>query len=152
MGWPATSAAPCGSGASGSSAPTNTSEKVEQTVIVGADAKNPEVLLVKGFFKDATVRADKRTDGSVDVLVGDQYGGFNKKAKTAYRGASRPRPACRRAPPPPRRSAAEHCGHSRTPDLLGAVAVGHAASSARRPPRPSSAQPLLGLAPFPPSG
>ena len=60
----------------------NTGEKVKETVIVGANAKNPEVLLVKGFFKDARVRADKRTDGTVDVLVGDRYGGFNKKAKT----------------------------------------------------------------------
>ena len=62
---------------------TNTAENISQTVIVGANAKNPEVILVKGFFKDATVRADKRTDGTVDVLVGDKYGGFNKKAKTS---------------------------------------------------------------------
>jgi hypothetical protein len=60
----------------------NTGEKIKQTVIVGANAKNPEVLLVKGFFKDATVRVDKRTDGTVDVLVGDKYAGFNKKAPT----------------------------------------------------------------------
>ena len=29
------------------------------------------------------MRVDKRTDGTVDVLVGDKYGGFNKKAPTA---------------------------------------------------------------------
>jgi hypothetical protein len=63
---------------------TNTLQKVQKTVIVGANKKNPEVLLVKGFFKDAEVRADKRVDGSVDVLVGNRYGGFNKKAKTTY--------------------------------------------------------------------
>lgn len=62
---------------------TNTGENVKETIIVGANAKNPEVVLVKGFFKDATVRVDNRTDGTVDVLVGDKYGGFNKKAKTA---------------------------------------------------------------------
>ena len=62
---------------------TNTKEKVAATVIVGANAGNPEVILVKGFFKGASVRADKRTDGTVDVLVGDKYGGFNKKAPTA---------------------------------------------------------------------
>jgi hypothetical protein len=64
----------------------NTGEKVQRTVIVGAAAKNPEVLLVKGFFKDAQVRADpkNKSDGSVDVLVGNRYGGFNKSAKTAY--------------------------------------------------------------------
>lgn len=62
---------------------TNTGENIKQTVIVGANAKNPEVVLVKAFFKEATVRVDKRTDGTVDVLVGDKYGGFNKKAPTA---------------------------------------------------------------------
>ncbi len=63
---------------------TNTNEKIQKTVIVGADAKNPEVLFVKTFFKDATVRSDKRPDHSVDVLVGNKYGGFNKKAKATY--------------------------------------------------------------------
>ena len=63
---------------------TNTLQKVQKTVIVGAGTKNPEVLLVKAFFKDAEVKADKRVDGSVDVLVGNRYGGFNKKAKTTY--------------------------------------------------------------------
>ena len=59
----------------------NTGQKIQKTVILGAGAKNPEVLLVKGFFKDAVVKADKRPDHSVDVLVGNDYGGFNKKAK-----------------------------------------------------------------------
>lgn len=63
---------------------TNTLQRVRKTVIVGASKKNPEVLLVKSFFKDAEVKADKRVDGSVDVLVGNRYGGFNKKAKTTY--------------------------------------------------------------------
>ena len=76
---------------------SNTLQKVGKTVIVGAGIKNPEVLLVKAFFKDAEVRADKRVDGSVDVLVGNRYGGFNKKAKTTYtvKGAK----ACLPAPP-----------------------------------------------------
>ena len=39
---------------------------------------------MKSFFKDAVVRADKRNDGSVDVLVGNKYGGFNKNAKATY--------------------------------------------------------------------
>lgn len=63
---------------------TNTSENIQRTTIVGAGAKNPEVLLVKRFFKDAEVRADRRVDGSVDVLVGNRYGGFNRKAKNVY--------------------------------------------------------------------
>ena len=61
---------------------TNTAEKVGATVIIGASAKNPEVLLVTGFFRGAVIKADKRRDRSVDVLVGDRYGGFNKNAKT----------------------------------------------------------------------
>ena len=70
---------------------SNTGENIKQTVIVGANAKNPEVVLVKAFFKDSTVRADKRTDGTVDVLVGDKYGGFNKKAQDRHRGEGRDR-------------------------------------------------------------
>ena len=62
---------------------TNTLQKVQKTVIIGAGTKNPEVLLVKAFFKDADVKADKRVDGSVDVLVGNRYGGFNKNAKAS---------------------------------------------------------------------
>ena len=42
------------------------------------------MLFVKTFFKDAVVRTDKRSDGSVDVLVGNKYGGFNKNAKATY--------------------------------------------------------------------
>lgn len=61
----------------------NTVEKISKTVIVGGGAKNAEVLFVKTFFKDSVVRADKRKDGSVDVLVGNKYGGF-VKAKTTY--------------------------------------------------------------------
>lgn len=63
---------------------TNTAEKISKTVIVGADAKNPEVLLVKGFFKDALVKGDKRVDRTVDVLVGNKYAGFNKGARQTY--------------------------------------------------------------------
>ena len=64
---------------------TNTGEKIQQTVIVGAGAKNPEVLLVQSFFKDATIKVDKRPDHTVDVLVGNDYGGFNKKARTTFK-------------------------------------------------------------------
>jgi hypothetical protein len=60
---------------------SNTSQKVQKTVILGAGAKNPEVLLVRRFFKDAQIKVDKRPDHSVDVLVGNDYGGFNKKAE-----------------------------------------------------------------------
>ena len=69
-------------------ATTNTIEKIDQTVVVGAGARDPEVLMVKSFFKGATVRSDGRADHSVDVLVGNRYGGFNKKAKTTVTVAS----------------------------------------------------------------
>jgi hypothetical protein len=62
----------------------NTVEKIQKTVIVGADANNPEVLFVKSFFKEATARSDQRVDRTVDVLVGNKYGGFDKDAKTTY--------------------------------------------------------------------
>jgi hypothetical protein len=42
------------------------------------------VKFVKTFFKGSIVRPDKRVDRSVDVLVGNKYGGFNKKAKATY--------------------------------------------------------------------
>jgi hypothetical protein len=63
---------------------TNTVEKIQKTVIVGADGNNPEVLFVKSFFKEANVRSDQRVDRTVDVLVGNKYGGFNKEAKDIY--------------------------------------------------------------------
>ena len=63
---------------------TNTVEKIQKTVIVGADENNPEVKFVKTFFKESVVRSDGRVDRTVDVLVGNKYGGFNKKAETTY--------------------------------------------------------------------
>jgi hypothetical protein len=64
---------------------TNTVERIQKTVIVGADGNNPEVVFVKSFFKEATVRADQRVDRTVDVLVGNKYRGFNKNAKATYK-------------------------------------------------------------------
>lgn len=62
----------------------NTLEKIQKTVIIGAGAKDPEVILVKSFFKDSVVTIDKnKTDHSVDVMVGTRYAGFNSKAKTS---------------------------------------------------------------------
>lgn len=63
---------------------SNTEENVQKTVIIGADAKSPEVLFIKSFFKDSVVRSDKRVDHSVDVLVGNKYAGFNKGGRTTY--------------------------------------------------------------------
>jgi hypothetical protein len=62
---------------------SNTIEKIDDTVIVGSGERDPEVLLTKSFFKGASIRADGRADHTVDVLVGNKYAGFNKKAKTS---------------------------------------------------------------------
>lgn len=58
----------------------NTKEEVKATIIVGANATDPEVLLVAAFFPGSTIRADQRVDHSVDVLVGDDFAGFNDQA------------------------------------------------------------------------
>ncbi|NLA29563.1 MAG: LytR C-terminal domain-containing protein [Propionibacterium sp.] len=63
-------------------AATNTNEQVPTTIIVGASADSPEVLLVAGFFVDAQTRGDDRKDGTVDVLLGDVYPGFYDEAPT----------------------------------------------------------------------
>lgn len=64
--------------------PANTDKKVSGTIIVGNKKSNPEVQLVKRFFKKAKVRGDGRSDHTVDVLVGNKYAGFQAKAKTSY--------------------------------------------------------------------
>ena len=86
-------------------ATSNTIEKINETVIVGAGERDPEVLLAKSFFKGAKVRTDDRADHSVDILVGDRYGGFNKGAKTTMtvdaKSLCLPSPASASASPTP---------------------------------------------------
>lgn len=48
----------------------NSEERITQTIIRGAKADNPEVLLVAGFFVEPRIEADGRTTGTVDVLIG----------------------------------------------------------------------------------
>lgn len=64
--------------------PANTDQTIGVTVIVGNAAKNPEVRLVKSFFGGAKIKADGRTDHTVDVMVGNNDVHFNSKAKTSY--------------------------------------------------------------------
>ena len=75
---------PAQQGLQGHRRSTNTVEKIGKTVIVGAGAKTPRCSSSRRFFKGAMVRADGRSDHSVDVLVGNKYGGFNKNAKATY--------------------------------------------------------------------
>lgn len=49
---------------------SNTSETITTPVIVGGSIDLPAVKLVASNFPEATLRADNRNDGTVDVLVG----------------------------------------------------------------------------------
>ncbi len=49
---------------------SNTSEAITTPVIVGGSVYLPAVKLVASNFPGATLRADNRNDGTVDVLVG----------------------------------------------------------------------------------
>ncbi len=48
----------------------NTNEVIATPVIVGATVDSPAVKLVASNFPSATLRADNRNDGTVDVLIG----------------------------------------------------------------------------------
>lgn len=52
------------------SAVGNTDEAVTTPVVVGGSVDSPAVKLVAGNFTGATLRADNRIDGTVDVLIG----------------------------------------------------------------------------------
>lgn len=60
----------------------NTDEQIKTTIVRGGAIDNPEVQLVAKQFRGVTVRADDRTDGTVDVLVGSEYSGMAPKAPT----------------------------------------------------------------------
>lgn len=63
--------------------PRNQEPAEAGTVIVGVSEDAPEVKLVQGFFPESTARADGRGDGTVSVLVADNYAGFNPDAPTS---------------------------------------------------------------------
>ena len=60
----------------------NTSQQMPVTTIVGHAADDPEVTMVAAFFPKSQVKADGRADHTVDVLLTDQYDGFNDQAPT----------------------------------------------------------------------
>jgi hypothetical protein len=51
---------------------SNTNEAITTPVIVGGSVDSPAMKLVASNFPGATLRADNRNDGTVDVLVGDK--------------------------------------------------------------------------------
>lgn len=92
---------------------SNTEERVRTTIILGGKADNPEVLLVAAHFVKATIRADKRVDGTVDVLVGTEFGGMAAKPP-----ASVPLPngsACLPSPSPTPTKVAKPAATASTP-------------------------------------
>lgn len=68
----------------GFKAPTadNTNEKITTTVIVGPKADDPKVKLLQGFFPNSSVREENRADGTLDVLIGSEFGEIKKDAPT----------------------------------------------------------------------
>jgi hypothetical protein len=66
----------------------NTDTPVNKTTIIGSKTDNPEVKLVAGMFKDVVIKADGRVDNTVDVIVGDTYGGFNDNGATSIKVSS----------------------------------------------------------------
>lgn len=62
--------------------PANTKDDVAGTMIIGASADDPAAKLVAGFFTDPQITSDGRTSGIIDVLVGDNFAGFNDAGAT----------------------------------------------------------------------
>ena len=54
----------------------NSDQKFAETVVIGNSKDDPEVKLVAGFFKNAKTQGDGRIDHVVDVLLGDNFGGY----------------------------------------------------------------------------
>lgn len=59
----------------------NTDERITETIIRANKDSEPGVELVESRFKDATVEYDDRIDGTIDILVGSDFGGKGKKPK-----------------------------------------------------------------------
>jgi hypothetical protein len=51
----------------------NTEAKVLTVLIIGAAVDNPEVQLIAGWFTEAKIEADGRTDHTVEVIVGSSF-------------------------------------------------------------------------------
>lgn len=61
----------------------NVEQDVTTTIVLGANETNPEVQLVAGALPESTARGDGRNDGTVDVLVGSEFGSVKADAATS---------------------------------------------------------------------
>lgn len=61
---------------------TNTEETVRVTIIRGAESDQRSLDLVASNFVDSTIDYDERVDGTVDVLVGTEFGGYTEEPLT----------------------------------------------------------------------
>lgn len=58
----------------------NSDEAVDATVVRGSSPEDPEVQLVLGFFPQAVTEGDKREDHVVEVILANDFAGFNADA------------------------------------------------------------------------
>lgn len=57
----------------------NTDEQVSGTVVRGAEASQPGMRLVRSHFIGAELEYDDRVDGTIDLLLGTQFDGYNEE-------------------------------------------------------------------------
>lgn len=55
----------------------NTDEQVGVTVVRGGEDSQPGMRLVQSHFLDAILEYDDRVDGTIDLLLGTQFAGYN---------------------------------------------------------------------------
>ena len=58
----------------------NSDEDIAATVVRGANPEDPEVQLVLGFFPQAVPEGDQRKDHVVEVILANDFAGFNADA------------------------------------------------------------------------
>lgn len=57
----------------------NTEEQVGVTIVRGAEESQPGLRLVRSHFLDAEIEYDDRVDGTIDLLLGTQFSGYNEE-------------------------------------------------------------------------
>lgn len=57
----------------------NTDEQVGVTIVRGGQESQPGMRLVQSHFLDSELEYDDRVDGTIDLLLGTQFGGYNEE-------------------------------------------------------------------------